>query len=156
MLNKRGTGYIPTCFFIIIICMILSVLIVFAGAVGVVNLMKRNSKTVLESYITQNAIEIYDSVKRGTNEADAVDSQEFISALASFCTFEKNGDGYYHNDDEGETEYYITEPTVGFTEDGRLRIYASYVLYIPIRFDSVQVTTASIPVTVRVDLKERY
>ena len=156
MLNKRGTGYVPTCLFIIIFCMILSVLIVFAGAVGVVNLMKRNSKTVLENYLTQNAIEIYDAVKRGTNEADAVDAEKYVSALASFCTFEKNGNEYYHKNDEGETEYYITEPTVGFTEDGRLRIYASYVLYIPIRFDSVQVTTARVPVTVKVDLKERY
>ena len=156
MLNKRGTGYVPTCILVIILCMLLSVLIVLAGAVNVVNLMKRNSKTVLESYITQNAIEIYDSVKQGTNEADAINREKYNSALASFCTFEKNGNEYYHKNDEGETEYYITEPTVGFMESGRLRLYVSYTLYIPIRFDSVQVATASVPVTVKVDLKERY
>ena len=46
--NKRGDGYIQVCVLIIIICMILSVFVTFAGTVNIVTLMKSNTKTVLE------------------------------------------------------------------------------------------------------------
>lgn len=46
--NKRGDGYIHVCVLILVICMILSVFVTFAGAVNVVRLMQRNTKTVLD------------------------------------------------------------------------------------------------------------
>lgn len=154
--NKRGEGYIQVCVLIIVICMILSVFVTFAGAVNVVRLTQRNTKTVLESYVTKNSIEIYNSIKQGTNDADSINASEFISDLADFCTFAKSGNYYYHKDANGRTEYYITKPTVGFTESGKLRLYVSYTLYVPIYFDNKQISTARIPITVKIDLDERF
>ena len=62
--NKRGEGYIQVCVLIIVICMILSVFVTFASAVNVVRLTERNTKTVLESYVTKNSIEIYNAIKK--------------------------------------------------------------------------------------------
>ena len=70
--NKRGEGYVQVCVLIIVICMILSVFVTFASAVNVVRLTERNSKTVLESYLMKNSIEIYDSIKQGNNDADSM------------------------------------------------------------------------------------
>ena len=154
--NKRGEGYVQVCVLIIVICMILSVFVTFASAVNVVRLTERNSKAVLESYLMKNSIEIYDSIKQGNNDADSLNANVYISDLADFCTFVKVGNYYYHRDENGRTEYYISKPTVGFTETGKLRLYVSYKLYVPIYFDNVKISTAQIPITVKIDLEERY
>ena len=154
--NKRGEGYVQVCVLIMVICMILSVFVTFASAVNVVRLTERNSKTVLESYLMKNSIEIYDSIKQGNNNADSLDASVYISDLSDFCTFVKVGGYYYHRDENGRTEYYISKPTVGFTETGKLRLYVSYRLYVPIYFDNVKISTAKIPITVKIDLEERY
>lgn len=154
--NKRGEGYVQVCVLIIVICMILSVFVTFASAVNVVRLTERNSKTVLESYLMKNSIEIYDSIKQGNNDADSLNANVYITDLADFCTFVKVGNYYYHRDENGRTEYYISKPTVGFTETGKLRLYVSYNLYVPIYFDNVKISTAKIPITVKIDLKERF
>ena len=154
--NKRGEGYVQVCVLIIVICMILSVFVTFASAVNVVRLTERNSKTVLESYLMKNSIEIYDSIKQGNNDADSLNANVYITDLADFCTFVKVGNYYYHRDENGLTEYYISKPTVGFTQTGKLRLYVSYNLYVPIYFDNVKISTAKIPITVKIDLEERY
>ena len=154
--NKRGEGYVKVCVLIIVICMILSVFVTFASAVNVVRLTERNSKTVLESYLMKNSIEIYDSIKQGNNDADSLNANVYISDLSDFCTFVKVGNYYYHRDENGRTEYYISKPTVGFTKTGKLRLYVSYNLYVPIYFDNVKISTAKIPITVKIDLEERY
>ena len=154
--NKRGEGYVQVCVLIIVICMILSVFVTFASAVNVVRLTERNSKAVLESYLMKNSIEIYDSIKQGNNDADSLNANVYISDLADFCTFVKVGNYYYHRDENGRTEYYISKPTVGFTETGKLRLYVNYNLYVPIYFDNVKISTAKIPITVKIDLEERY
>lgn len=154
--NKRGDGYIQVCVLIIIICMILSVFVTFAGTVNIVTLMKSNTKTVLETYVTKNSIEIYNSIKQGNNSIDSLDTEEYISDLSSFCTFVKQGSYYYHKDASGRTEYYISTPSVGFTEEGRLKLYVSYTLYVPLYFDNVKIQTAQIPITVKLNLDERF
>ena len=154
--NKRGEGYVQVCVLIIVICMILSVFVTFASAVNVVRLTERNSKTVLESYLMKNSIEIYDSIKQGNSDADSLNANVYITDLADFCTFVKVGNYYYHRDENGRTEYYISKPTVGFTETGKLRLYVSYNLYVPIYFNNVKISTAKIPITVKIDLEERY
>ncbi len=151
-----GDGYIHVCVLILVICMILSVFVTFAGAVNVVRLTQRNIKTVLESYVTKNSIEIYNSIKQGNNNAAGINSEEYISDLTDFCTFVKSGAFYYHKDANGRTEYYITRPTVGFTETGKLRLYVSYTLYVPIYFDNVLISTARILISVKLDLEEKF
>ena len=154
--NKCGEGYVKVCVLVIVICMILSVFVTFASAVNVVRLTERNSKTVLESYLMKNSIEIYDSIKQGNNDADSLNANVYITDLADFCTFVKVGNYYYHRDENGRTEYYISKPTVGFTQTGKLRLYVSYTLYVPIYFDNVKISTARIPTTVKIDLEERF
>lgn len=154
--NKKGEGYIQVCVLVIVLCMVLSVFVTFASAVNVVRLSERNTKTVLESYLTKNSIAIYSSIKQGNNDADSLNQSEYISDLVSFCTFEKSGNSYYHRDVNGRLEYFIYDLNVGFTEEGKLKLYVSYTLCVPIYFNNVRIRTASIPITVSIDLEERF
>lgn len=66
MKSKRAEGYVSTCVMIVIICMLLSVFVTFAVAVNTVKTVKRNSRVVLDSFVMQNSIEIYNSIWRST------------------------------------------------------------------------------------------
>ena len=154
--NKRGEGYVSISVLIIVICMILSVFVMFASAVNVVNVVKSNTKTVLENHVTYVAINIFNSIKRGTNKTDKLDSVTFSKNLADFCTFETSGEFMYHKDENGESDYYISTPQLGFAERGKLRLYAGFTLYVPIHFDRIKIGTASIPIRVEVNLDKRY
>ena len=156
MKNNKGEGYVSTCVMIVVICMLLSVFVTFAVAVNTVKTVERNSRVVLDSFVMQNSIEIYDSIKQGNNETNEIDADEYREALSDFCTLVKSGSRYYNYDSDGETNFYISKPYVGFTEQNKLKIYASYRVYIPIRFAGVWVTTAVVPITVESKFNERF
>lgn len=154
--NKRGEGYVQVCVLIIVICMILSVFVTFASAVNVVRLTERNTKTVLESYVTKNSIEIYNAIKQGDNTVDNLTSSVFVSDLTEFCTFVKRGSLLYHYGVDGKADYYITTPAIAISNDNKLKLMIQYTLYIPMYFDSVRISTVQVPITVKVDLEERF
>ena len=154
--NKRGEGYVQVCVLVLILCLILSVFLTFVYAVNVVRITERNAETVLESYVMKNSIRIYNSIKQGTNETDAIDAGEYITDLTSFCTFNKIRDRLYHYDGDGNLDYYISEPTVRFAERNKLKLIVTYTTYVPIYFAGTQVTTAIIPVTVKLNLEGKF
>ena len=153
--NKRGEGYVQVCVIIIILCMILSVLVTFASTVNVIRLTQNNSKTVLENFVITNSIEIYKSIKQGSNQTISVDAEEYVSDLKRFCTFEEVGDFLYHNDASGNTDYFITDPEISI-ESKKLRLTVSYTLYVPLYFNGIHITTVSIPTTVKVNLDDKF
>lgn len=156
MRNKKGEGYVPTCVMIVVICMLLSVFVTFAVAVNTVKTVERNSRVVLDSFVMQNSIEIYDSIKQGNNETNEIEADEYREALSDFCTLEKTGDLFYNYDSDRDLNYCISKPYVGFTTENKLQIYASYTVYIPIRFAGIRVSTAVIPITVESKYNEKF
>ena len=156
MKNKKGEGYVSACVMIIVICMLMSVFVTFAVAVNTVKTVKRNSRVVLDSFVMQNSIEIYDSIKQGNNKTNEIDAGEYVDALSDFCTLERQGFCYYNYDSDGEINYYITTPYVGFTTDKKLQIFTSYTVYIPIRFAGIRISTAKIPITVKAEYNEKF
>ena len=154
--NKRGEGYVQVCVLVLILCLILSVFLTFVYAVNFVRITERNAETVLENYVMKNSIRIYNSIKQGTNETDAIDAGEYITDLTNFCTFNKIRDRLYHYDGDGNVDYYISEPTVRFAERNKLKLIVTYTTYVPIYFAGTQVTTATIPVTVKLNLEGKF
>ena len=154
--NKRGEGYVQVCVLIIVICMILSVFVTFASAVNVVRLVERNSKTVMESFVIENSIEIYNSIKQGNDAVSDIKTNVYVSELTNFCTLEKRGSLLYNYDEDGNTDYYITTPVLTVSNDNKLKLIAQYTLYIPIYFDSVRISTVQVPIKIKVDLDERF
>ncbi len=156
MRNKRGEGYIMTCVLIIIICMLLSVFVTFFTAVNIVKTVERNSRVVLDSFVMENSIEIYDSIKNGNDETSTLDNSKYVEALSEFCTFVKNGTRYYNYDQEGNGQYSISEPQMSFAVDTKLKVKIEYSVYIPIYFAGVQVSTAEVPLKVESDFNEKF
>lgn len=86
--NKRGDGYVVPCVMIVVICMMLSVFIFFAGVVNMVHITQENTKVVLDSYVMKSSIEIYNSIKQGSDYMDVLDQNVYIDAYQSFAAGE--------------------------------------------------------------------
>ena len=90
--SKKGESYVPVCVLILVIVMIFSGIFVYASAVSLIDTSRENSKVVLDSFVTQNATRIYDSIKQGNDYTEVIDAEEFRTSLISFCTLEtENG-----------------------------------------------------------------
>ena len=145
MLNRKGEGYVMTSVLIIIFCMIISSLVMLVNAINTVKLIKRNTVTVLNSYLTTNAVYIYDSIKQGNDSIDVLDETAYINSLRKFATLKKvSGNRLASKDSMGKTQYEITSP------------HMSFVTYVPIYFGGIKVSTAEVPVTVKAELSEKY
>lgn len=156
MRNKRGDGYIPACVTVVILCMLTAVCLTFVTTIGVVRMTKRNTRIVLDSFVMQNAVEIYDSIKNGTDYTQELDETAFVKALCAFSKFDNSGDVLYAYGEDGEWTYSITRPVVSFTYEETLKIYASYTVTVPIVFGDVSMEWIRIPVTVESRYKEKF
>lgn len=148
MKNKRGDGYIGTCVMILILCMILSIFIEFVATVNVIRISERNARIVLDSFVMENSIEIYDSIKTGTDFTEVVDVEQYISKYSEYNSLDFNGNMLYCCGDDGEELYRQTIPTVQLIEENRLKIIAEYTITVPLYFAGQHVTEVTVPITV--------
>ena len=148
MKNKRGDGYIGTCVMILILCMILSIFIEFVATVNVIRISERNARIVLDSFVMENSIEIYDSIKTGTDFTEVVDVEQYISKYSEYNSLDFNENMLYCVGDDGEELYRQTIPTVRLIEENRLKIIAEYAITVPLYFAGQQVTEVTVPITV--------
>lgn len=156
MRNKRGDGYITTCVMVVIVCMLIAVFVTFTTAVSVVRMTEKNSRIVLDSFVMKNSILIYDSIKNGNDYTVELNENVYIEDLCDFCTFEKSGSFLYAYSSDRKLKYKISKPTVSFSTEGTLKVYASYTVYVPIAFGGVVIDTAEIPITVESKFNEKF
>jgi len=154
--NKHGEGYVFPCVMTIVLCMILSVLIFFASTASWIRVTKENSKTVMDSYIMKNSIEIYNSIKQGNDYTEALDANVYIDDLCRYCTLVNKGNYLYAYDSKGKVQYQMTKPYFTFQEDNTLKIRVHYTLYVPIWFNGRAVSVARIPVTIDSALSQKF
>lgn len=154
--NKRGDGYIQACFMILILCMLIAVCLTFATTVNTIRVVERNARIVLDSFVMENSIIIYDSIKNGHDFTEAVDVSQFRIKLADYNDLTESGAYFYHYDPDGDLDYRITTPVLSMTQTNSLKIAANYAITIPIYFAGVKVTQVSIPVTVESKWTDKF
>lgn len=148
MRNTKGEIYVLVCVWVLIIVTVFSVVFTYASVITVIKVQKANSEVVFDGFTAKNSIVIFNNIKQGKNATTGVDVSEYQSHLKEFCTLDESGGMLYSKDAAGNEKYSMTVPTVGYTEEGKLELYASYTMYIPIRFAGATVTTATVPVKI--------
>lgn len=156
MLNKKGDGYIPICILIVILCMMLAIFINFVSAVNIVRQTKRNARVVLDNYVMQNSIEIYDEIKNGNDHIEVIDTSGYINAFSSFNSLDLSDDMLYCYDDEGNELYRIMIPVISFVQEKQLKIKLEFDIIIPMYFAGIRVVEATVPVNVTSLFNEKY
>lgn len=155
MKNRRGEGHILTCVLVMVIGMVASMLIVFATSISMVRYTKDNVTLTLDSYVMHNSVEIYNSIKQGSNAIEVLDTEEYLTQLRQFAKLDQRGEFLYAYNNDGGLNYYMTTPQ--FREgDHTLELQVSYTQYLPIRFFGEVVVCAQVPVTVTSALTSKF
>ena len=154
--SNNGEGYIVPCVFILIFAMIFAMIFTYSASISKVNLMRENTKVVLDSFLTQNSTEIYNSIKQGNDYTEVIDTEEFRTSLISFCTLEIEDGMLYSYDADGKELYHITEPVLSFREANELELVVNYTISIPLWFAGHQFPSANIPIEVTSILTEKF
>lgn len=128
----------------------------YAASISKVNLIRENTKVVLDSFLTQNSTEIYNSIKQGNDYTEVIDTEEFRTSLISFCTLEIENGMLYSYDADGKELYHITEPVLSFREVNELELVVNYTISIPLWFAGHQFPSANIPIEVTSILTEKF
>lgn len=118
--------------------------------------MRENTKVVLDSFVTQNATEIYNSIKQGNDYTEVIDTEKFCTSLISFCTLETDNGLLYSIDADGQELFHITEPTISFREANELELVVNYTLTIPMYFAGKEFPAVNIPIEVTSVLTEKF
>lgn len=154
--SSKAEGYIVPCVFILIFAMIFAIIFTYSASISKVNVMRENTKVVLDSFVTQNSTEIYNSIKQGNDYTEVIDTEEFRSSLISFCTLEIESGKLYSYDADGKELYHITEPVLSFRETNELELVVNYTISIPLWFVGHQFPSANIPIEVTSILTEKF
>lgn len=154
--SSKAEGYIVPCVFILIFAMIFTMIFTYSTSISKVEMMRENTKVVLDSFVTQNSTEIYNSIKQGNDYTEAIDTEEFRTSLISFCTLEIENGKLYSNDADGKELYHITEPILSFREVNELELVVNYTISIPLWFAGHQFPSANIPIEVTSILTEKF
>ena len=149
-------GYIFPCVLILVFVSIFSIIFTYSAAVSKVTVMRENTKVVLDSFVTQNSTEIYNSIKQGNDYTEVIDEEEFRNELILFCTLETENGMLYSIDADGQELFHITEPTLSFREENELELVVNYTLSIPIWFAGNEIPDVNIPLEVTSVLTENF
>lgn len=154
--SKRGEGYVQACVMILILCMLIAICLTFASTVNTIRTVERNARIVLDSFVMENSILIYDSIKDGHDFTETVDIGEYRSQLADYNDLSGSGMYLYHFCEDESWDYCISRPDLSMTESNTLKIAAHYRIIIPIHFAGKQVASVSIPMTVETKWTDKH
>ena len=144
----KGGGYISACAYTIVIAMIFSVVLFYAHCMTIIQTTRDNTELVLESFIIDNSVLIYDSIKQGHDLMEYFDEKIYISEISSRFSLDIRGNTLYSNDEKGEMIYAMTNPYVTYKVDKALKLKASYTVMIPVRFAGKRLFDLHVPLTV--------
>ena len=152
----KGEVYPMICVYIIIFVSLLALIFTYTSAISKVNIMRENTKVVLDSFVTENSVEIYQSIKQGNDYTEVIKEDDFCTSLIEFCTLEMRGDKLYSINEDGTEKYHLTIPTVSFRRENELELIVNYTISVPLSFAGLSFTTASIPIEVTSILTEKF
>lgn len=152
----KGEAYPIICVYILIFVALLTFIITYTSAISKVTIMRENTKVVLDSFVAENSVEIYQSIKQGNDYTEAINEGDFRTALVRFCTLEKQGDKLYSISEDGTEKFNLTNPLISFRKENELELVVNYTISVPLRFAGISFTTASIPIEVTSILTEKF
>ncbi|MFI3326717.1 MAG: hypothetical protein R3Y35_11190 [Clostridia bacterium] len=142
-------NYIKTCVYVLITAMVLSLVLAYASMMTIIQTSKDNTERVLESYITQNSIEVYGSIKNGTDFIIELDEDDFNMVYDEENPLTLENNHLYSENSDGTYVYRTTIPSVSFTVNNSLNLTCEYEIKIPIQFAGESLGELIIPITVK-------
>lgn len=133
LLSQEGNINIMTCFLVLGICMIWSVLMYFLMNVSVAQAQRKSAEQILDQYVQNNGIWIYNQVKEHSDKTDELMTEEYLNSLVLQQGLEPDANGVYcaYSADR-MLRYKVGDVQLQYIEDGVPKIQLTYTLHIPV------------------------
>lgn len=154
--DKQGNNYVLLCCLIVASCLILSVTLNFITSMDILVYTRENSKVCLDSYITKNSIQIFDSIKQSSDYIDELVSDGYLEMIEKQLSLSQKDDMYYSYTENGDIRFYMTIPDIEFKYNNSLSIRMNYKQYIPIKFIGGYTTFVEIPVEIESEYNNKF
>lgn len=138
-------SHIKTAVIVLSLAMILSAVMTYSSIMTILQTARDNTKLALDSYVTHNSIEIYDSLKNGSDFTAFLEKNIFKDEILSVFSLDISGNMIYSTDKQGEIIYKMTIPNVDYEYVNTLKLGASYDVNIPMTFAGKYLFDLQIP-----------
>ena len=147
--NKAGMSHVKTAVLVLAIVLIFSVVLLYSSIMTIAQASRDQTQRVLDDFILHNSVEIYDSLKNGDDFSSELDEIFYKSQIFSAFSLDIFRSSLYSVDEQGEAQYVISNPRVGYEVRNTLKLVASYDLSIPIRLAGQHLFDLKMPMTVK-------
>ena len=145
ILNKKGSSYVETAVWVLVLCMLFSIILSYASIMVQIQTAESNTQRVLDGFVTQNSRIIYNSLKNGHEMTYDLDESVFISQLSDELSLSLEGNVLYFRTLDGIELYRTTNPTVDFEVADTLKLQATYNIIFPVSFAGEEITSLLVP-----------
>ena len=152
MKNKRGSSYVSVCVVVLVIVMILAAVIFYASCMTLVQNSKKDTALALDSFVMQNSVAIYNSIKQGNDYTGTLDGTAFLSEYKSALSLAPFGEYLALHNESGSIVYKTSVPDISFSVDNTLKLQVNYQLLIPVDFAGETLFWMTVPMEVRSSL----
>lgn len=144
--NKKGFSYVETVCWILVLCMLLSIILTYATLMIQTQTAQNNTQRVLDSFVTDNSVAIYNSLKNGHDTTKSLDGDYFIATLSNEMALDFDGSTLYFMTADNEEMYRMTKLRVNYEIDRKnhLKLQATYNIVFPVFFAGNKITDLSI------------
>jgi len=148
--DKKGNSSFWTAVLVLAICMIFSAVLTYASLMSAVRMARDTTQLTLDSFVIENAVGIYDSIKNGSNEVTLSQyDQAFTDRLTQEFSVVKSGSSLYNMGADGGIVYAYKGPLTHTLNGDVLELKTTFELTLPVAFAGQKVTDLRIPLEAR-------
>ena len=130
MQNQKGEGTIWACVITIVVCMLLALFLTFFEALESVKSSKQAAKTVLNAMVTENAADVFTTLRDSENDTGQIAESLYIERLTAFAELSANGETLTKAKD-GREVYSLSLPQITVEEEDST-LTVAYTLSVPL------------------------
>ena len=147
--NKSGLSYIQTAVIILIAVMLFSVVFTYVSLMVTISRTRDDTQRVLDSFIIENASEIYVSVKNGNNTTlSTTYDTRFKALVASELGLTQSGSAMYSETADKNIIFYYNNPVTTNIRSDVLELSTSFEIVLPVSFAGNKLFDLTVPVEV--------
>ena len=148
--NKNGSSYVWTSVFILVVVMIFSVVFTYVSLMITISRTREDTQRVLDSFVIENAEEIYQSVKNGNHTTlnNSYD-EKFKNLIASELGLTRTATKMYSQTENNDIMFQYDNPVTTSIRNDVLELQTTFEIVIPIGFAGKKLFDFRIPLEVK-------
>lgn len=150
---KEGAAYLKSAFITLFICILIMLIMTFWSAVANIQSFKSSARTVLDAYVSEKSIKIFDEIKDSKDNIISFSADDYNQRLVSFCGFTDSG-GHFEKLNP-DLIYSVSIPSLT-VDNSELNMKMECTVTVPLYFCGVQISNAVAPISINSSFEDIF